>query len=164
MRALSAALRGGPHYRTGRVLPGGRKGPGREFKFRDERWGRAFCKAADYRRRATAALVEMHRQAGDLAIDDRGIAAGGVLVRHLVMPGGVSGTPEVAAFLADALSPDTRINVMPQYRPCGDVRYHALAGRRPTRKELDEARAAVLDAGLIRIDGCRFISSRAALS
>jgi putative pyruvate formate lyase activating enzyme len=61
----------------------------------------------------------MHRQVGDLVLDDRGIARRGLLVRHLVMPGGLAGTPEVMRFIAREVSPRTYVNVMSQYRPCG---------------------------------------------
>jgi uncharacterized Fe-S radical SAM superfamily protein PflX len=43
---------------------------------------------------------------GDLSLDDEGVAVRGLLVRHLVMPGGAAGTPDVMAFLA-GLSPYT---------------------------------------------------------
>ena len=50
------------------------------------------------------ALREMHRQVGDLEIDEAGVATRGLLVRHLVMPGGVAGTEEVMRFLATEIS------------------------------------------------------------
>ncbi|MDD1658118.1 MAG: hypothetical protein LUQ41_06645, partial [Methanomicrobiales archaeon] len=67
-----------------------------------------------------AALREMHRQAGDLVIRD-GIAVRGLIIRHLVLPHGLAGTDMVMGFIADGLSRDTYVNVMPQYRPCGRI-------------------------------------------
>jgi putative pyruvate formate lyase activating enzyme len=61
----------------------------------------------------------MHRQVGDLDLDERGLARRGLLVRHLVMPGGLAGTRQVMRFIARELSPRTYVNVMSQYRPCG---------------------------------------------
>jgi putative pyruvate formate lyase activating enzyme len=90
-----------------------------DFKFWDPEVARKACNAADYPETARRALLEMHRQVGDLVLDDRGIARRGLLVRHLVMPGGLAGTPEVMRFIAREVSPRTYVNVMSQYRPCG---------------------------------------------
>jgi putative pyruvate formate lyase activating enzyme len=67
-----------------------------------------------------AALREMHRQTGDLVVRD-GIAVRGLIIRHLVLPHGLAGTDTVMRFIADELSRDSYVNVMPQYRPCGRV-------------------------------------------
>jgi putative pyruvate formate lyase activating enzyme len=58
----------------------------------------------------------MHRQAGDLLVID-GIAVRGLIIRHLVLPGGLAGTREVMQFIASELSTNSYVNVMAQYRP-----------------------------------------------
>jgi putative pyruvate formate lyase activating enzyme len=63
------------------------------------------------------AVKEMHRQVGDLQIDENGIARRGLLVRHLVLPNGLAGTEKTMKFLAQEISPDTYVNIMAQYRP-----------------------------------------------
>jgi len=123
-----------------------------DFKFWSAVWAERLCGASDYRRRAVEALREMHRQVGDLVIGDDGIAVRGLLVRHLVMPNGVAGTAEVCAFLAAELSPDTYVNVMDQYRPCGDTRDDRAVGRPITSAEYADALAAARAAGLRRLD------------
>ncbi len=90
-----------------------------DFKFWENKWSKRFCNAADYRDTAVEAIKEMYRQVGDLIIDDDGIAQKGLLVRHLVMPNNVAGTGNIMEFLAKEISPDTYINLMDQYRPCG---------------------------------------------
>ena len=60
----------------------------------------------------------MHRQVGNLVLDARGIAVRGVLVRHLVLPQGLSGTAKVLSFIAREISCGTYINLMDQYHPC----------------------------------------------
>ncbi len=113
---------------------------------------RRYLGAEDYPEAARAALREMHRQVGDLRLDERGLARRGLLVRHLVMPGGVAGTGPALAFLASALSPDTYVNLMAQYRPAGRVSpatYGEIA-RRVSAEELAEARAAARASGLHR--------------
>jgi len=84
---------------------------------RGETAGR-LCDAPDYPAAMLAALSEMHRQVGDLRIDDDGCARRGLLVRHLVMPGNDAGTAELLNLLAERVSPATAVNVMDQYRPC----------------------------------------------
>jgi len=126
-----------------------------DFKFWEERWSEKFCKAPDYRKMATAALKEMHRQVGDLFIDESGIAEKGLLVRHLVMPNDVSNTKEVMTFLADKISEDTYVNVMDQYHPCGKATLDPAINRRLTRKEYVEAVRLTREAGLHRLDSWR---------
>jgi len=53
----------------------------------------------------------MHRQAGDLLVTG-GIAVRGLIIRHLVLPGGLAGTREVMQFIASELSSDSYVNVM----------------------------------------------------
>jgi putative pyruvate formate lyase activating enzyme len=70
----------------------------------------------------------MHRQVGDLVLDEHGLARRGLLVRHLVMPGGLDESREILRFLARDVSADTFVNVMPQYRPEGlAARYPPIA-------------------------------------
>ena len=72
------------------------------------------CDAKDYPAVARSALIEMHRQVGDLVIDTSGIARRGLLVRHLVLPGGLAGTGEIMRFIAERISKETYVNIMPQ--------------------------------------------------
>lgn len=90
-----------------------------DVKFWDPEVARRSCQAPDYPAVARAALKEMHRQVGDLVLDERGIARRGLIVRHLVLPGGLAGTREVMRFIAREISPRTYVNLMSQYRPCG---------------------------------------------
>lgn len=107
--------------------------------------------AGDYPERARLALREMHRQVGDLQLDNQGVARRGLLVRHLVMPNGLAGSNEWMAFVAN-LSRDTYINIMDQYRPCGEVAATGMANRMITREEYDSARSAARANGLQRFD------------
>ena len=55
----------------------------------------ALSQAPDYVRFNRAAVREMVRQVGGLKTNSEGLAVRGVLVRHLVLPGDLAGTPEV---------------------------------------------------------------------
>lgn len=122
-----------------------------DFKFWDGEWSDRYCRAPDYPQRAAEALREMHRQVGDLRLED-GVAVRGILLRHLVMPGGVAGTERILDFVAREISPDTYVNVMDQYRPCGTAGRDEWINRRLTAAEYREAVEAAKRAGLRRLD------------
>ena len=95
-----------------------------------------------------AALTEIYRQVGDtLVLDEDGIARRGMIVRHLVLPGGLSGTPEVMAWLA-ALSPNVHVSLMNQYFPAHKAVNDPVLGRKATAAEYDAALEAFEAAGL----------------
>jgi putative pyruvate formate lyase activating enzyme len=123
-----------------------------DFKFWEGVWSERYCKAADYRTVAAEAIKEMHRQVGDLVLDEKGVARRGLLVRHLVMPNGVAGTREIMKFLAKDISIQTYVNVMDQYRPCGAAHKDDLINRRLTPREYRDAVEAAQKAGLSRLD------------
>jgi putative pyruvate formate lyase activating enzyme len=90
-----------------------------DFKFWDPQVAESACQAGDYPEIARKALLEMHRQVGDLQVDEQGIARRGLLIRHLVLPDELAGTRKIMKFIAQNLSPDSYVNIMSQYRPCG---------------------------------------------
>ena len=124
-----------------------------DVKFANDELATRYAGAPAYWERATAALREMHRQVGDLQVDD-GIATSGVLVRHLVLPGHVENSTAVLEFVAEALSRDTYLNLMGQYRPSyranGSDEFGTL-DRRPTQAEYDAVVARGRDLGLTRM-------------
>ena len=124
-----------------------------DLKYADDAVGARLSGVPDYARGNRAAVLEMHRQVGDLALDDRGVARRGLLVRHLVLPGGLAGTASVARFLATEVSADTYVNVMEQYRPAHRAAQHEEIFRRPTVAECRAAAEEALSAGLWRLDG-----------
>ena len=124
-----------------------------DFKYSDPEMALKYSNAKDYPMAAKAAIKEMHAQVGDLETDERGIAFRGLLVRHLVLPGGVAGTGEVARFIAAEISRDTYINIMDQYYPCYKASEHPLLNRRITAGEYAAAVKMARDAGLKRIHG-----------
>jgi putative pyruvate formate lyase activating enzyme len=123
-----------------------------DFKFWDPAVAAQLCQGADYPEVARKALKEMHRQVGDLVLDEEGVARRGLLVRHLVLPDGLAGTKEVMEFLAKEISPNTYVNVMGQYRPCGRADEHPSLRRFLTGMEHLEAQKIAQEAGLTRLD------------
>jgi putative pyruvate formate lyase activating enzyme len=128
-----------------------------DFKYWNSEASARFLKAKDYPERARAAILEMHRQVGDLDIDsDSRLAKRGLLVRHLVMPSALEDTARILEWLAREISSQTYINVMDQYSPDGMVvrqpDKYAVLNRCITEDEHDEALRLARAAGLDRID------------
>jgi putative pyruvate formate lyase activating enzyme len=124
-----------------------------DAKYADDGLARRYSKIRGYVAANRAAIKEMHRQVGNLTLDARGIACRGLLVRHLVLPGGLAGTEVVLRFVAEEISRETYVNVMGQYRPCYRAGEYPELTRRPTPAEMRAAFAAADRLGLIRLDG-----------
>ena len=124
-----------------------------DFKFWEPASAKAYCGISDYPEVARNALTAMHRQVGDLNVDANGVAARGLIVRHLVMPEGLDESRAILNFIATSLSRDTYVNLMPQYRPCGEAHRFATLNRRLTVAEFEAAVLAAMEAGLRRLDG-----------
>ena len=128
-----------------------------DFKFWDSQVAERYCKATDYPEKARLAVKEMHRQVGDLTVDDMGIARRGLLIRHLVMPDGLAGTRDIMRFLATEVSKNTYVNVMSQYRPCGEAHRYRELQRMITVEEYREAVRMAHEEGIHRLDERRLI-------
>jgi putative pyruvate formate lyase activating enzyme len=123
-----------------------------DLKFMDGKVADKYCRAWDYPERAKAAIQEMHRQVGDLVINRRGTAERGLLIRHLVLPGGLAGTREAMRFLAREISPHIYVNIMAQYRPCGEAGDNPPLNRSVTQAEYEEAVTLAREEGIHRLD------------
>ena len=123
-----------------------------DMKYANAQVGLRYSKIRNYPAVNQAAVREMHRQVGDLALDENGIATRGLLVRHLVLPNGIAGTPEITRFIAEQISPNTYLNLMDQYRPAFRAREHPKLTRGINAHEWQEAVQAAHDAGLGRLD------------
>jgi putative pyruvate formate lyase activating enzyme len=124
-----------------------------DFKFWDPKTAKLTCDAEDYPQVVQKALLEMHRQVGDLYIEKDGIARKGLLVRHLVMPENLAGTRNIMEFIVKKISPNTYVNIMSQYRPFGQAmnmkELNEIVGPEEFRQAIKEAKAV----GITRLDG-----------
>ena len=125
-----------------------------DFKLWTSEAARRYLKRADYPDVARGTILEMHRQVGDLLVDDRGMARRGLIVRHLVMPGLLDETEAILRFVAEKLGTQTYVNVMGQYYVSGKVgqsgKYEEIA-RGIHREEYEQALALAHELGL-RLD------------
>lgn len=109
-----------------------------------------YSNAPDYFERCKEALLEMHRQVGDLKLDDRGIAYRGLLIRHLILPNKLAGSEQILRFIAQQLSTTSYVNIMFQYRPEGKAHIYHELNRRPTRHEFSQVVEYAVTLGLTR--------------
>ncbi|MGZ9092686.1 MAG: hypothetical protein ACXW3T_14175, partial [Rhodoplanes sp.] len=123
-----------------------------DMKYGDSELAHRYSHVRDYVRVNHAAVREMHRQVGDLEIDERGLARRGLLVRHLVLPNRIAGSEEVVRFLAEEISPNTYLNLMDQYRPCYRADDYPELDRPITKPEFGEALDLANRYGLRRVD------------
>lgn len=127
-----------------------------DAKYADEKQALRTSKMPRYVQHNREALHEMHRQVGVLQLDDEGIARQGLLIRHLVMPEGISGTREVLRWIAEELGPDTPVSLMDQYFPAWKAVNDPILNRRLTWNEykaaLDALEEFSLDAGYVQED------------
>ncbi len=129
-----------------------------DMKYSDEMVAEQLSGIKGYPAVNRAALKEMHRQVGDLEMDERGIANRGLLVRHLVLPYGLAGTGEVVPFLAQEISCHTYLNLMAQYHPSYRAFQIPQLSRPLLKREFLEAVALAYEHGLERLDGLYSLS------
>jgi putative pyruvate formate lyase activating enzyme len=88
-----------------------------DLRYASDNWAKKFSHVPDYVARARQAIREMHRQVGDLVVDESGLAQKGLIVRHLILPNGLAGSEESVSWLVRELSPTVTLSVMSQYIP-----------------------------------------------
>lgn len=123
-----------------------------DMKYSQDEVGRKYSRVRHYPTVNQRAVKEMHRQVGDLAINQEGIAERGLLVRHLVLPHDLAGSTKVLRFVAEEISRDTYVNIMDQYRPSYQACDDPQLGRRVTREEFRRVRELANKLGLKRGD------------
>lgn len=119
-----------------------------DIKYSSNEAARDVSGAPDYWDRVRPAIREMHRQVGDLELTGDGIAVRGLLIRHLVLPGNLSGTDKAMEFIAGEISKNTYVSLMSQFFPAHKASSHPLLCRPVNREEFQSAADAFHRAGL----------------
>jgi putative pyruvate formate lyase activating enzyme len=119
-----------------------------DARYADNKIAKKYSAAPNYFEVMKKALKEMYRQAGELIINKSGVAHSGLIVRHLVLPGGLSGTRKIMRFIAREISPHTYISLMAQYFPAYQASQFPSLSRKINREEYREALQAFKEEGL----------------
>lgn len=88
-----------------------------DAKYAHGKTAQRYSGAWDYPEINQAVLKEMYRQVGPLTCDEHGQAVRGMLIRHLVLPDGVTESRTVLKFIAEELGRDVPVSLMRQYFP-----------------------------------------------
>ena len=119
-----------------------------DSKYADCEIAEKYSRAENYFPVMKKALQEMHRQVGDLTLDQDGLALSGLLVRHLVLPHHLAGTEKVLPWIAETISRHTYISLMAQYFPAFHASEYSELSRRISRQEYRKARDILEGCGL----------------
>ncbi len=119
-----------------------------DLKYASDEDSVEYSRTPGYVQHARRAIKEMFRQVGALATDGQGVATRGLIIRHLVLPNGISGSPESLEWVASELAPEVTVSLMSQYAPNYRVDEFPLLSRRISVREYAEAVQTLDDLGM----------------
>ncbi len=119
-----------------------------DLRYASDKWARKFSQAPDYVAHARAAIKEMHRQVGDVVLDEAGLAQKGLIVRHLILPNGLAGSRDSLTWLVNQVSPAVTVSIMSQYFPAHRARRIPALARTISASEYAEVVKLVARSGL----------------
>lgn len=120
-----------------------------DIRYADNECGRRFSGVPDYVEVDRKAIVAMDQQVGGLQMDSRGIGVRGLIVRHLVMPGGIAGSRDSLTWLRGTIGPAVHLSVMNQYFPAYQAFQTPGLERKITSEEYADVLELVDDLGFI---------------
>lgn len=120
-----------------------------DFKYMDKALAGRYSKAEDYPERAKEALAEMVRQTGKPRFFDSGMMAGGVIVRHLMLPGQLMDSKHIVKYLYETYGDKIYISLMNQYTPLRNVRDIPELNRTVRKKSYDKLIDYALSLGVV---------------
>ena len=125
-----------------------------DMRYSDNKMAKIYSDAPDYVENNRACVSEMHRQVGDLVLDENGVAKKGLIIRLLVLPDNISGTSENLIFIKKNISKNTYLSIMSQYYPTFKAHSFKDISRGIIPEEyqnvIDEARKLGLNNGWIQ--------------
>lgn len=90
-----------------------------DLKYYDDKLSIKYSKAPGYFKSASKAVLEMYRQVGVPVFDENGIMKKGLMIRHLMLPGGLFDSKKIVDWVLKNLPRDVYLNIMCQYTPLG---------------------------------------------
>lgn len=119
-----------------------------DLKYADSKMAQKYSDCDDYVEVARAAVIEMYDQVGELRLDSHGRAVKGLIIRHLMLPDGISGTAETLRWIKENISSEVAISLMSQYSPMYEASKFPELKRRIKAKEYDDIVDLCWDIGL----------------
>jgi putative pyruvate formate lyase activating enzyme len=119
-----------------------------DLRYASDKWAKKFSQAPNYVAQARQAIKEMHRQVGNLTVDEPGLAQRGLIVRHLILPNGLADSEESLTWLAQELGPAVTASIMSQYSPQHRAQRIPLLSRTISTAEHETVLQLLFDVGL----------------
>ena len=107
-----------------------------DFKYVSSEYGAKYSGAPDYPEVAKAAIDRMFGLRPECVFDADGMIQKGVIVRHMMLPEGLSESKAAVKYLYNRYGDAVWLSIMSQYTPFGTLPYPELS-RRVTEKEYD---------------------------
>jgi putative pyruvate formate lyase activating enzyme len=118
-----------------------------DFKYLGEKMANRYSKSSDYFQIASKAIKEMVSQTGEAVFEDE-IMKKGVIVRHLLLPGGLEDSKRVIKYLYETYQDTIFISIMNQYTPLEQVKEYPEINRKVTEEEYDALVDYALELGV----------------
>ena len=120
-----------------------------DMKYRDGTMAKRYSKAPDYPEVAAEAIKEMFRQVGPVQFDEHGLLQKGMIIRHLLLPGGLQNTKAVIDWVADTFPKGAVLfSLMSQYTPVSLPDGYPELDRRLTTRECTRAADYLAERGI----------------
>lgn len=110
-----------------------------DYKYADSAVAAKYSAAPDYPKVAAEAIFAMIDSVDPIRFDEEGMLTGGVLVRHLLLPGELENTLGCIDFVASLPKNKVLFSLMSQYTPVGKTDRFENLGRRVTEQEYKRA-------------------------
>ncbi len=119
-----------------------------DLKYASAAHAARYSDAPDYVQTARSAILKMHSHVGNLVVDVNGRAVRGLILRHLILPGDASGTPETLSWICENLPRSVTVSLMAQYSPLHESGQYPPLDRRISVEEYDRIVDLAWDMGL----------------
>ncbi len=120
-----------------------------DLKYSEDMAAIKYSNAYDYFGIATRAIREMYNQVGDYRLDGEGLMTGGVIIRHLLLPGRLEDTKRIIDWVGSNFRPgQVMFSLMRQYVPCGRAGEYPELNRKVTEEEYGAAERYLMESGI----------------
>jgi hypothetical protein len=108
-----------------------------DLKYFDNKFSIKYSKAPEYFKFASRAVLEMYRQVGNPVFDDDGMMKKGLMIRHLMLPGGLFDSKKIVDWVLENLPKDVYLNLMSQYTPMNTASEYPEIDKKLNQKHYD---------------------------
>jgi len=109
-----------------------------DIKWSNNSIGLKFSNVENYTEINRQAIQEMHRQVGDLILDEDGVVISGVLLRYLILPNNIDDYRQTCQWILENLGKDTYISLLTEYYPCYKACDFPELSRQVVKEEIDQ--------------------------